>query len=79
MQAAPGGEENGEMGALGVGWEEKGALHAWCRVRTLGGGEGWCLIWAGEGWREKGKPAGRMNAGSLDRVGYEKVPISNLG
>lgn len=52
VQAAPGGEENGEMRALGVGWEEKGALHAWCRVHTVGGGGEWCLTWGGgEGWR----------------------------
>lgn len=87
VQTAPGSEEKGEMGALGVGQEEKGALHTPCGVRTQAGGRGWCLPAAGEGWRERGMSAGRMNACSPEAVGArravsgieEEVPRSDLG
>lgn len=47
----------GEMGTLGVGREKE------LRTRLAG-----CAPRAGEGWREKGKPAGRMNAANLEGV-----------
>lgn len=74
VQTARGSEEKGEMGALGVGQEEKGAVQAPCGMRTRGGGgEGWCLSAAGEGWRERGMPSGRMNTCTAEAVGARRA------